>query len=222
VWLNGGKAATRGSCDSFHHFHYVPSFPLPNIVHRLYSPLSPPPMTMLTMETSYSQIYLQRLRDGAKAIPRSDKSSSPCIHQHRQPQSVLHSRHSSSCHFESNMSSSSAEAASNKRKCGRTSTNASLGTVGRDSTSILGSKTKKAKMASLCNTAPTPILYDTSNTEIITNAQYENILALMNEFCKVPLLAEFRRPAILIHPEVSYIVSLQALYRFNISRHFYI
>jgi hypothetical protein len=175
------------------------------------------------METSYSQIYLQRLRDGSKAISCSDKNSSPCIHQHRQPQSVLHSRHSSSCHLESNTSSSSpaAAAASNKRKGGRTSTNASSGTAGRDSTSTMGSKTKKAKMSSLSSTATTPILYDTSNPAIITNAQYENILALMNEFCKVPFLAEFCRPAILIHPEVGSIISLPALYRYNISCNFY-
>jgi len=30
--------------------------------------------------------------------------------------------------------------------------------------------------------------------------------ALMNEFCKVPFLAEFSRPVALLHPEVSIIM----------------
>ena len=36
----------------------------------------------------------------------------------------------------------------------------------------------------------------------ITDAQYENVEALMNEFCRVPFLAEFSRPVSLLHPEV--------------------
>ena len=36
----------------------------------------------------------------------------------------------------------------------------------------------------------------------ITDTQYENVEALMNEFCRVPFLAEFSRPVSLLHPEV--------------------
>ena len=36
----------------------------------------------------------------------------------------------------------------------------------------------------------------------ITEAQYENVEALMTEFCKVPFLAEFSRPVSLLHPEL--------------------
>ena len=42
----------------------------------------------------------------------------------------------------------------------------------------------------------------------ITDAQYENVEALMNVFCKVPFLAEFTRPVILLHPEVRVFVSI--------------
>jgi len=36
----------------------------------------------------------------------------------------------------------------------------------------------------------------------ITDVDYENVEALMEQFCKVPLLAEFSRPVALLHPEV--------------------
>lgn len=36
----------------------------------------------------------------------------------------------------------------------------------------------------------------------ITVAEYENLQALMVQFCRVPLLAEFSRPVSLLHPEV--------------------
>lgn len=36
----------------------------------------------------------------------------------------------------------------------------------------------------------------------ITEAEYENLEALMIQFCRVPLLAEFSRPVALLHPEV--------------------
>ena len=39
----------------------------------------------------------------------------------------------------------------------------------------------------------------------ITDVEYENVEALMSEFCKVPFLAEFSRPVSLLHPEVSII-----------------
>ena len=40
----------------------------------------------------------------------------------------------------------------------------------------------------------------------ITESHYQNLDALMNEFCKVPFLAEFSRPVALLHPEVSIIM----------------
>ena len=52
--------------------------------------------------------------------------------------------------------------------------------------------------------AGTPSLDD--NLPGITDAQYENVEALMNVFCKVPFLAEFTRPVILLHPEVRIII----------------
>jgi hypothetical protein len=36
----------------------------------------------------------------------------------------------------------------------------------------------------------------------MTGAEYENLEALMVQFCRVPLLAEFSRPVTLLHPEV--------------------
>lgn len=52
----------------------------------------------------------------------------------------------------------------------------------------------------------TPSLDDTAPG--ITEAQYENVEALMKVFCKVPLLAEFSRPVVLLHPEVRNISSM--------------
>lgn len=37
----------------------------------------------------------------------------------------------------------------------------------------------------------------------MTDAEYQNVKALMHQFCKVPLLAEFSRPVALLHPEAS-------------------
>jgi hypothetical protein len=37
----------------------------------------------------------------------------------------------------------------------------------------------------------------------ITEVEYENVITLMEQFCKVPLLAEFSRPVAQLHPEVS-------------------
>lgn len=38
----------------------------------------------------------------------------------------------------------------------------------------------------------------------ISQSEYKNLEALMTQFCRVPLLAEFSRPVALLHPEVSY------------------
>ncbi len=58
----------------------------------------------------------------------------------------------------------------------------------------------------------TPTLDDT--VPGITDAHYENVEALMNVFCRVPLLAEFTRPVILLHPEVSVLACIN----FNTTR----
>ena len=50
--------------------------------------------------------------------------------------------------------------------------------------------------------------------------QYENVEALMDVFCKVPLLAEFSRPVILLHPEVSIIAGV-CLHNIVIDDHIY-
>lgn len=38
--------------------------------------------------------------------------------------------------------------------------------------------------------------------EPMTDVQYENLISLMEHFCRVPLLAEFSRPVTLLHPEL--------------------
>ena len=64
----------------------------------------------------------------------------------------------------------------------------------------------------------TPSLDDTLPG--ITDVQYENVEALMDVFCKVPLLAEFSRPVILLHPEVSIIAGV-CLHNIVIDDHIY-
>lgn len=51
----------------------------------------------------------------------------------------------------------------------------------------------------------TELLLDEEPTPI-TEEEYENLEALMIQFCRVPLLAEFSRPVALLHPEVSYTI----------------
>jgi hypothetical protein len=46
----------------------------------------------------------------------------------------------------------------------------------------------------------------------ITEDEYENVVALMEQFCRVPLLAEFSRPLSQLHPEVSFQVERASLY----------
>ena len=46
----------------------------------------------------------------------------------------------------------------------------------------------------------------------ITEVEYENVIALMEQFCRVPLLAEFSRPVARLHPEVSIQVESASLY----------
>lgn len=65
------------------------------------------------------------------------------------------------------------------------------------------SRPKKKKAA----TPGTPTIDDP--VPPITEADYENVEALMENFCKVPLLAEFSRPVALLHPEVSNELALQ-------------
>lgn len=38
----------------------------------------------------------------------------------------------------------------------------------------------------------------------MSDAEYANLKALMIQFCRVPLLAEFSRPVTLLHPEVRF------------------
>jgi hypothetical protein len=62
------------------------------------------------------------------------------------------------------------------------------------------SPTPKKKATTSATTA-TPSLDD--SIPDLTDAEYENLEALMVQFCRVPLLAEFSRPVALLHPEVS-------------------
>jgi hypothetical protein len=58
-----------------------------------------------------------------------------------------------------------------------------------------GSKTSPKLIKSSVPTMDDPI-------KPITAAEYENLQALLVQFCRVPLLAEFSRPVSLLHPEV--------------------
>jgi hypothetical protein len=51
----------------------------------------------------------------------------------------------------------------------------------------------------------------------ITEVEYENVMALMEQFCKVPLLSEFSRPVAQLHPEVSIQVECASLYSHTIA-----
>ena len=45
-------------------------------------------------------------------------------------------------------------------------------------------------------------LLESQATETISEREYQNLDSLMEQFCRVPLLAEFSRPVNLLHPEV--------------------
>ncbi len=45
-------------------------------------------------------------------------------------------------------------------------------------------------------------LKNTATETTMTEAEYNNLYALMHQFCRVPLLAEFSRPISLLHPEL--------------------
>jgi hypothetical protein len=62
---------------------------------------------------------------------------------------------------------------------------------------------KPRKKAPAAPTSERTELLLTENTPGITDEEYENLEALMIQFCRVPLLAEFSRPVTLLHPEVS-------------------
>jgi hypothetical protein len=63
---------------------------------------------------------------------------------------------------------------------------------------------KKSSAAARALKNPTAPTMDDS-VQPITVAEYENLRALMVQFCRVPLLAEFSRPVSLLHPEVRHI-----------------
>ena len=50
----------------------------------------------------------------------------------------------------------------------------------------------------------------------ITDEEYENLEALMVQFCRVPLLSEFSRPVSLLHPEVSGSINRCTIFSFVI------
>ena len=62
------------------------------------------------------------------------------------------------------------------------------------------SVTPKKTISSSNSGVATPSMDDPAPP--ITTAEYENLEALMVQFCRVPLLAEFSRPVALLHPEV--------------------
>jgi hypothetical protein len=59
----------------------------------------------------------------------------------------------------------------------------------------------KKKAASSSAAANVPSVEDPAPP--ITDIDYENVQALMEQFCKVPLLSEFSRPVSLLHPELT-------------------
>ena len=62
----------------------------------------------------------------------------------------------------------------------------------------------RKKPSSLPTTKSRKSLKLSEPTTAITDAEYDNLEALMKQFCRVPLLAEFSRPVSLLHPEVSW------------------
>ena len=99
-----------------------------------------------------------------------------------------------------------------------------------DKPSSAGSKSKKKSPASKTKRLPSPKTTTNSLTKRtpgvptvddavppITEVQYENVEALMNEFCKVPFLAEFSRPVSLLHPEVSFVTIVVCMLSYLLS-----
>jgi hypothetical protein len=72
------------------------------------------------------------------------------------------------------------------------------------------SLTPKKKATS--SATATPCLDD--SIPDLTDADYENLEALMVQFCRVPLLAEFSRPVALLHPEVSVTLIFSVFYTY--------
>jgi hypothetical protein len=85
----------------------------------------------------------------------------------------------------------------------------------KKATTTSSPKKKKSKATS----SPTDFSSNVPRTELIleekpapiTKEEYENLEALMVQFCRVPLLAEFSRPVSLLHPEVSLWLVLKSL-----------
>jgi hypothetical protein len=67
---------------------------------------------------------------------------------------------------------------------------------------VTSSKASKKKSSSSKMTSRSELLLS-ETPPAITRGEYENLQALMVQFCRVPLLAEFSRPVALLHPEVS-------------------
>jgi hypothetical protein len=65
------------------------------------------------------------------------------------------------------------------------------------------SKPKSSRKKPPLETSERSELLLNEDTPGITDEEYENLEALMIQFCRVPLLAEFSRPVTLLHPEVS-------------------
>lgn len=59
---------------------------------------------------------------------------------------------------------------------------------------------KKKANETILNTGTQPVIHE--SVPDITELEYRNLDLLMEQFCKVPLLAEFSRPISLLHPEL--------------------
>jgi hypothetical protein len=134
--------------------------------------------------------------EGVKVLV--DTSSHLGIEQKNTPSQKKSSTSSKKRKNTPSKTSGAATAAGSKGKQAKKSPGASSGSKAAPSPSNLSLLLKRK--------SGTPTLDDT--VPGITDAQYENVEALMNVFCKVPLLAEFTRPVILLHPEVGVLASI--------------
>ncbi len=208
-------------------------------------PPIPPTPTIETMGNTFQQRYLHRLKASAttSAIPRID-ASHPQTQQ--QPTVARGERSSTAHLPENTKSpqnsptlrneviraadtENTSSSASKKRKRKNTPSKVSSGaaaapgsiarqaTISHDDSMGGGNAYPSPSTVSLRlkrNSGANPSLDDTDPE--ITDAQYENVEALMLVFCKVPFLGEFSRSAMLLHPErVSCIIFCLHIHRCN-------
>ena len=92
------------------------------------------------------------------------------------------------------------ESSDDKKTSKKKSTPSSASTKKTPAKKKKSTPAKKKSPAPLQTTGCLPGIHDA--VPPITDSEYANLDALMTQFCKVPLLAEFSRPVSLLHPEL--------------------